>query len=237
MMGIGKDKLSFVVLSLFATLVGCSSSPPVINSDGPLPRQNSYQFNQFKTSFDLANSLALDVAHGTRSNDDKQIQAAYTQMVIDGFGLGDANCADFFREAGNNQKCALFSRDLVAAAGTLATAVTAAANAPSGLITAFSITTATAYNSLDIYQRNFLFGADNIESVKVLVEKALAAHTEATLQTSSDKTKTSWIGFGEAASAIMDHQEICFPASILLLSRTAIKNADVNPVSTGGEKV
>lgn len=176
-----------------------------------MSRESSIQFTQFKTSFDRANVFALDVANGRGHITDKEVQAAYTQMAIDGFSLVDANCADFFRGEGNGQKWALFVRDLVAAGGTLATAIAAAADAPRGVTTGFSISTATAYNGLDIYQRNFLFGADNIDSVRTLVGKALATHTIATVQAAQ---KTPWISFGSAANSIMEHQAICSPAAI-----------------------
>lgn len=203
----------------------------MITSSGPIPRYGSIQYTQFETSFDQANLFALEVAKGNRASEANDIQRAYRQMVIDGFGLVYANCSDFFRSEGERQKWIIFGRDIVAATGTLATAVAAAAGASSSITTAFSIATATGYNGLDIYQRNFLFGSDNIEAVRDLITKALSVHAAAVLSDSMP-----WTGFGEAAQSIMDHQSICLPASILQLTRSAIKNGTVQSAPSEGSK-
>jgi hypothetical protein len=203
-------------------VVGCASTVPVITSNGPIPREGSIQYAQFKASFDHANQLALQMSNANKSIEAMDVQLAYRQMVIDGFGLVYANCSDFFRSEGENQKWIIFGRDMVAAVGTLATAVSAAASAPTGVTTGFSIATATAYNGLDIYQRNFLFGSDNIESVRDLITKALSVHETVVLADSRP-----WNGFGEATQSIMDHQSTCLPAAILQLTRSAIKNGTV----------
>lgn len=218
---------------ILISISGCSQIEPVLDSNGPIDRAESFQYKQFKASFDNANKLALEVSKANISSSEKNVQTSYTQMVIDGFGLADAVCADFFRESGKSQTFTMVARDIFAATGTLATALAAITNSPNSVTAGLSIGTTAGYNALDVYQRNFLFGADNIESVKELVARALAMHTEATLKTTKD---TPWIGFGEAASSIMDHQAICFPASILLLSRSAIKNGGVEPVPSGGRK-
>ena len=230
---------SLLFLPLIVILSSCDSTIPVVDSNGLIPRTHSVQFSQFSASFTRANTLALDIANGTpqidgktTSIDDANVQKAYTQMARDGFELADANCNDFFHSAGNNQKWAIFARDVIAAAGTLATAAAAASSASSGVTTGFSIATATGYNGLDIYQRDFLFGADNIAAVETMVQNALDVNTQTTFSDSRH-----WFGFGEVVGAIMSHQDICSPAYILLLTRTAIRNATVVPTGDNGTHI
>jgi hypothetical protein len=236
--GGGPNRLRAVlrVLPVLA-IAACASADPVVDSNGPRLRDGSIQFQQSHASSARANELALDVAHGRRRPRDADVQQGFTQMVLDGAMLAEANCADYFRTAGTSQKWLLLLRDLVAAAGTVATGVAAAASAPSSVTAGIGIGTATAFGALDIYQRNFLFGSDNIEAVRTLVERALSAHIDAVLPAPRREPAEPWLAFGDAVVAIMQHQAICSPAAILALTRSAIRNGDIETNSTGGRRV
>ena len=98
------------------------------------------------------------------------------QMAKDGMNLVDSYCQEFFRHGGDSQKWLNVFKDLTASLGSVATgalAIASPSNATAAAIVALS--TAAAYNSVDLYTKNFLFGSDNIESVRTLAMKALAA--------------------------------------------------------------
>jgi hypothetical protein len=218
---IGRGVHWVAALSAIPGICACTPNSPVLTSDGLTIRDGSPAYTHLVTSYRNADKLQQRISNAEISADSREAQLAFRQMVIDGFGLADANCSDFFHNEGKHQQWVIFSRDVVGAVGTLATAVTAAAGSPTGVIAGFSIATATGYNGLDIYQRNFLFGAENIDSVRLLIEKASAARRDAVLA-----DKGQWQDFGEAQTAVMQYQEECMPASILSHTRAAIKNAD-----------
>ncbi len=147
------------------------------------------------------------------------------QMAKDGMFLVDGYCQDFFRHGGDNQKWLDVAKDLTAALGSIATgalAIASPSNATAAAVVALS--TATAYNGVDLYTKNFLFGSDNIESVRTLTMNALAADRTASGVDGLDDT--GWT-FGKAAQAIMQHQDLCTPASIRASVVAAISTTKV----------
>jgi hypothetical protein len=153
-------------------------------------------------------------------------------LAISGIHLVNSYCADFFRNGGDNQKWLSVAKDVTGAVGTLATGALALANPQNSTPAAIvALRTGAAYNAADVYTRNFLFGTDNIESVRTLTFNALAFHRDAVLP----QLDPSVWSLGAAAEVINDHQEICMPASIRALALEAIKGGRItasNP-STG----
>jgi hypothetical protein len=112
----------------------------------------------------------------------------------------------------------------VAALGTIATGAVALASPHNATAAgAIALGTAALYNGVDIYTRNFLFNTDNIESVRVMIMGALAAHASKALP---ENDPTIWT-FAGAAQVINEHQAICLPASIRSLVLEAIKGRQV----------
>lgn len=213
---------------------GFEGPKPILDQRGPISESAKAsdvgEYGVFRISYDVAltDQQAISRAGSTAATlpaDPRSRNAR--QMAIDGTNLVRSNCAEFFRSAGDNQKWLNFSKDVTTAGGALATGVLALASpANSSTAAAVALTTATAYNGVDIYTRNFLFGSDNIESVRAMTMNALSAHRAATLP---DDDKTVWTYWG-AITVIQDHQELCTPASIKALVLDSISNSKIIPI-------
>jgi hypothetical protein len=141
-------------------------------------------------------------------------------MLRTGFTLVYANCSDFFQSAGQTQKWIVFSRDTVGAVGTLGTAVMALHNAGKNAVSNVAFVTGAAFTGLDLYTKDFLFAAENVDSVRELTLKALGVHQAAV---GIDPQES----YESATVALLDNQNICSPMSIAALAREAIKKGDV----------
>jgi hypothetical protein len=184
--------LSLLILGI--GLQGCAGfqgATETLNPSGPasleasnynleaLPKSNG-QIGLFELAYAAALSDAQRIDKGdllppTSSGDPISIRAR--RMAFEGVHLAESYCALFFDYGSNNQKWLLVSKDLVAALGTVATGAVALAsphNATAAGVIALS--TAALYNGVDVYTRNFLFGSDNIDSVRTMTMSALAAH-------------------------------------------------------------
>lgn len=225
-------KTVFLVALTAVGLGGCGdlfrTVPDTLTASGPAATGANNQIGLFYEAHQSALAVAMEVAKSGTGNDLSGTQAKYRQMVIEGVGVVRANCSDFFKNRGENQKWIGFTRDIVAAGGTLATGVLAITGATTLALSIVSLSTAGIYSGLDVYQKNFLFGSDNIESVRTLILNSLSAHTDKVLSDSKPWT------FQNAAGAILDNQEICKPASILALVREAIKagKPDAKPANS-----
>ena len=163
------------------------------------------------------------------------------KMATRGYDLVDHYCRQFFEAGGQNQKWLDFSKDLVAGLGTLGTGIAAVATTGGSKATEIiALGTGTAYNGVDIYTRNFLYGADNIASVNTLVLNALDAHRLSTIGAANADTSTSWT-FGSALLQIEAHQAYCQSDKIRDLVLQAIKGGTVvaytpaaGPIATTG---
>lgn len=149
-------------------------------------------------------------------------------MLNRGFSLVKANCSSFFDSAGNTQRWIIFARDTVAAVGTLATAVMALHHAGGNAVANVAFATGATVTGLDLYTRNFLFAAENIDSVRDLVLRALDVHSAAVLQIGS-------MPYGSVLTALMDNQNICAPTHINALAKEAIKKGNVVVMDGAGD--
>lgn len=99
---------------------------------------------------------------------------AFTSFRNAGFALVYANCNDFFWSMGKEQTKAHIVRDAVAPVVTLLTGIIALhdfnkhPDAKENLVQALAIGSAATLAGVGIYQSNFLFGAENIDSVRLL---------------------------------------------------------------------
>ncbi|WP_139188696.1 hypothetical protein [Variovorax sp. OV700] len=141
-------------------------------------------------------------------------------MLARGFPLIRASCNDYFDSAGKTQRWIIVARDTVGAVGTLATAVLALHNASQMAVSNTAIVTGAAFTGLDLYTKNFLFAAENVDSVRTLVLNALSVHEEAVGQLGS-------MAYGPSLNALLDNQNICAPMHIAALAREAIQRGVV----------
>lgn len=141
-------------------------------------------------------------------------------MLRDGLALVYASCSDFFDSAGETQRWVIVARDAVGIGGTLATSAMALHHASSSAVSNLALVTAASFAGLDLYTKNFLFAAENVDSVRTLIANALSVHQQAILTKSPFTYQT-------ATNLLQDNQAICSPMRIAALAREAIKKGTV----------
>jgi len=174
-----------------AILQGCSGfedakrvmatrGPEQVYPDDPLVRDSTFEREMARQDLlGLFVTRYLDALPSGKKPDDPKKDR---DMAVAGYDLVDHYCEQYFAAGGENQKWLNLAKDLVAALGTLATGISALTAAHDSSTTAgIALGTATAYNGIDVYTRNFLFGAENIDSVRTLTMNALEAQRKATI--------------------------------------------------------
>lgn len=220
-----KDALLWLLCCLFS---GCASYNPIITSQGPVATADAPGFHG---RFAHSASIAAGSTSSTRSASEGSAQstvaakpAQIDAMLEDGFTLIYANCSDFFRSSGTNQTRVMLARDVVGLAGTLISGWLTISDSSNDDALAFvTLGSASALSVLDIYTRRYLFGADNVDSVRELTLVALAAHANGVRTLRPPST------YQEASVHLLDNQAICTPSRIALLAREAIQQGKVVP--------
>jgi len=196
---------------LLAACVTTKGPSPTLNKYGPLESDaaKSGLTGRFATSESASRNAQSDalLAH---------------QMLEDGHALIYANCDLFFASAGQTQRWLMVTRDTVGAVGTMAASVMALHDASNNAVANVALATGLTFSGLDIYTKNFLFAAENIDAVRELTTHALNVHINAVHEQTP-------LTYASTSLHLLDNQNICTPASILALVRQAIKKGDVEP--------
>ncbi|MBV1886798.1 MAG: hypothetical protein KUG61_06930 [Parvibaculaceae bacterium] len=181
------------------------------------------------TKFNLAYQFSKTVCASIR---DTKSSEESTAMLEAGFTLVKTRCNDFFYQKGRSQSQARLTRSLIAPITVALTGIAGLADVSNSaeLLTGLSIGSAFVISGLEIYEEQFLFDADNINSVRQLTTRALAAHSKAVL----DKKPEN---FDKAVRHLISHQMICTPANILELTQKAIEKGIVKPRIKTGDAV
>jgi hypothetical protein len=232
---------SIALLSVVAlTLGGCASPRIVMTSEGqPTTDRMGNSLvdaeHKFKGSFEVlhaayekAYTRQLAVAKDP-SKAKPEDAVLYQGLALHGMTAVYGNCSDFFLDAGEHEKYIGFTRDAVAVAGSLAAGIMALSSASSSAVATVALTTGTLYSSLDVYTKNFLFGAENIDSVRALIMNVLDVHQKAVLEDTAPWT------FDNAVKVILDHQDLCRPSAIVNYVRAAIKNGHLDASKPSAE--
>jgi hypothetical protein len=195
-------------------LAGCQSmdgTKQLIRSSGVV--QNTRDFEGKRPSDNLA--LNFQLAVQTAANDSK----AVPDMVDAGVALVRTNCDDYFVQAGSLQRGSQVSRDMLAPIVTALTALVALRDFSTGkkddFLRIVTIGSSATIAGLDIVDKRFLFGAENIQSVRNLTFKALETHREGMKQQGN-------VNFTTGVALLIDHQGVCTPSNILDLTKRAI---------------
>jgi hypothetical protein len=162
----------------------------------------------------------------------------FTEYRDAGFELVHARCVDFFRVMRLNQSKAHVVRDAVAPLQTLGLGLLALNDVASGTgvnddwTQVLQLGSSAVLAGVTVYERNFLFGADNIDAVRVLTEDALAEHrrvasSEPLAAGSAERRPRKAESVYEARRRIRENQQICMPGNILSLAQAAIKAGKV----------
>lgn len=203
----------FAFVIFVSILGGCTAtrgSAPAMNKMGAIDKVNLT--GPAKAFFDDESA-----ANAARTDTTKA-----QGMATSGFALVRANCIDYFDRAGAGQQWLLFSRDVVAAVGTLATAAVALYGGHANSAGTIALVTNATFSGMDIYTKNFLFSAENVSAVKELVLRALDTHSHAV-------APSSILTYSDAANVIYDNQHYCSPMKISALAREAIQKGVVIP--------
>jgi hypothetical protein len=150
------------------------------------------------------------------------------RMIDHGVTVNRMRCNDFFAERAANQMRERVVRGSVAPVSALITGIIGVATFDSDAdreraIEILGIGQSATIAGLELYESEFLFGSDNINSVRTLTMRALDAHGASILNEN--------VGFYGAARHLIDHQMICTPANILELSQTAIREGRIGSAS------
>jgi hypothetical protein len=138
-----------------------------------------------------------------------------------GFALTYAKCNEYIQGKSRNQRRVNVWRDTIAPITALATGVIALADSGetinNDVLTALSLTTNVASSGFKIYEERYLFGAENVNSVRRLVLAALTADSAQALETSDAK-----LTYGQSVIHLINNQAICSPSNILEMVSDAI---------------
>lgn len=148
------------------------------------------------------------------------------EMIDQGVTLTRLRCNDFFAQRMANQMQERVLRGAVTPVSALLTGIIGATSFSTDAerqdaIQILTIGQNATEAGLDLYEREFLFGSDNVNAVRTLTMRALDEHGARILRED--------VGFYGAQRHLIDHQMICTPANILELSRTAIREGRIAP--------
>jgi hypothetical protein len=233
-----------VSVLLLTIACGCAVTrgpQPVLSKDGLVnPNASDGLAAKFQQSADAAfistGARSARIPKAPEYDKQKSESQAAQKMMSDGFALVYASCSDFFTSAGQTQKWLIVARDAVGAAGTLATSILALTHAGAAATAGTALGTGAFFSATDIYTKDFLFAAENIESVRTLTLNALTKH-------SSNVPVGDWLTYNDASVAILDSQDLCSVSRIAAMARDAIRNGkpdtppdEGNATNVGGAK-
>jgi hypothetical protein len=219
-----KFALFAAVLALpLSACTGIQGPPPVISRTGVLPQPLG---GTWEERFVTAAKAAF--ASGSTEADQKVFLRTGTMLVY-------TRCGDFFQRMGRNQGRSRVARDYVAPVVALLTGIVTLhdfggdSDTEQNILEALTLGSNFATAGLDIHDRHFLFGADNIDSVREMTLNSLSKHRVAVMERDLDTVD-------DAVEHLVDNQTICTPPHILRLARQAIANSKPQTVNTEGEE-
>jgi len=197
--------ISSVMVSLSILVAGCDTfrgPPPIIEGTGPtITEPTDGLAKKFLTS-----------ATAAYSND-----ASARAMLDDGYSLVYTNCSAYFRDAGRTQQILIVFRDFLGTVGTLTTGVIAIAHASKDVTAIAALVTAGGYSAADNIAKEFLFSAENIDSVRELTLTKMADFY--------NKIPADKITYNSASRYLTDIQNYCSLRKIASLAKDAISAA------------
>jgi hypothetical protein len=201
---------------------GIQGPPQVIGQQGVLPRPlgGTWEDRFVKSA---------NAAFANQSS-----EAAQKEFLRTGSMLIYTRCSDFFQRMGRNQGRSRVARDYIAPVVALLTGVLAFhdfgedSDKEQNILEALTLGSNFATAALDIHDRHFLFGADNIDSVREMTLNALSVHRVTVMGRDLQS-------LDDAVEHLVDNQTICTPPHILRLARAAISNSKPETVDTSGK--
>ncbi|HEX8483095.1 MAG TPA: hypothetical protein VF650_14455 [Allosphingosinicella sp.] len=202
---------------------GIQGPPQVISQTGVLPQPVG---GTWEERFAAAAQVAF--SDNSTDADRKLFLRSGTMLVY-------TRCSDFFQRMGRNQGRSRVTRDYIAPVVTLLTGIVSLhdfgidSDKEQNILEALTLGSSFATSALDIHDRHFLFGADNIDSVREMTLNSLSKHRVTVMERDLDS-------LDDAVEHLVDNQTICTPPHILRLARQAIANSKPQTVNTEGDE-
>lgn len=193
----------------------------VVNANGASPRSDGLLF-QFKLAAEEARPFTAGPNPTLKANDPVKQRA----FMDAGFSLIQARCNKYILAKSDNQRRVNVWRDTFAPVTALLTGAVALIgkgdDTNNDVLTALSLGTSAASAGFRIYEQRYLFGAENVNSVRLLIQKALADNA-----LEASKTVDAKLTYSQTVTHLINNQAVCSPGHILQLVSAAIKAGDV----------
>ena len=147
-------------------------------------------------------------------------------MVRSGMMYVRTYCSDYFRSMAVEQRKSRIVRDSIAPITALIAGIAGVRDLgfdgvpEDDILTGAALWAVGTGSVLDIFDEHLLFGANNIDSVRGLAMEALGVHRVAVMG------NIDTYEFEDAVEALLEHQNICSPQSLLALTKEAIEAGD-----------
>lgn len=227
---------SLCVASLVTSACANNGGRPQFISDGGVSKEVNTASGVSPTGdgllfqFKLAAEEAKPFTAGPNSKlkirdgvEDPKKQRAFMDA---GFALIQARCNSYILSKSDSQRRVNVWRDTFAPITALLTGAVALIgkgdDTSNDALTALSLGTSAATAGFRIYEQRYLFGAENVNSVRLLIQKALADNAA-----EAAKTKDEKLTYSQSVTHLINNQAVCSPGHILQLVSAAIKAGDV----------
>jgi hypothetical protein len=155
---------------------------------------------------------------------------AQRRFMGEGFVLVKDRCRAYLTSKSNNQRGLNVWRDTFAPLTALITGVVGLVDKGDKIDNKFllglGLGTTAASSAIGIYEERFLFGAENVDNVRLLLDNALDVDAQEKLELPDAKLR-----YSKSLEHILSSQLICSPPYILDLAKKAIANGKIVPRS------
>jgi len=177
---------------------------------------------QFKLAADAARPFTVGQNPTLKTNEPAKQRA----FMDAGFALIQARCNEYILSKADNQRQVNVWRDTFAPVTALLTGAVALLGkgdeTNNDALTALSLGTSAASAGFRIYEQRFLFGAENVNSVRLLILKALSDNASQASTTTNEK-----LTYSQSVVHLINNQAVCSPGHILQLVSEAIEAGEV----------
>lgn len=143
-----------------------------------------------------------------------------------GFDLVKDRCRAYLDRKSDSQRSVNIWRDAFAPLTALATGaiglVDNGETVDNEVLVALGLASSAATSGIKIYEERFLFSADNVNSVRKLLDTALTTDAEEKMELPDSRLR-----YTKSVEYIVSNQLICSPQNILELVQKAIENGNV----------
>lgn len=226
----------FTTAIISVQLAACASidaRPKVISSTGVNSAIERSAIQHDRSSV----KLFVETAHAAypESHDAKPDIDAQRRFLHRGFALVKDKCRIYLSAKADRQRDVNVWRDTFAPITALATGVIGLIDSgdtiDSDYLVGLGVVTSAATSGFDIYEERYLFGAQNVDSVRSLVERALNVDAKDKLA-----QPDSAMNYTNSVDYIVGNQMICSPHHILRLVNEAIKAGTVVPINRNPDR-